>query len=77
MAIAGPGDAASASGAVIAGASEVNGVMSALHAGGLDASALEPLPNDTAPELRRVYFFGTGPAVALAKAYRAALDQAK
>ena len=77
IAIAGPGDAASASGAVIAGVGEVNGVMSALHAGGLETAALEPLPNDSAPELRRVYFFGTGPAVGLAKAYRAALDQAK
>jgi hypothetical protein len=76
IAIAGPNDQGSASGAVIASVNEQAGVLAALRAGGLDVSAIEPLPSDSGPELRRVFFFGTGPVTGMATAYKSALDQA-
>jgi hypothetical protein len=76
-AFAGTDERAQVAGDVAMTAKEVNPVIRALRRGGIDVLAVHNHMLDEQPRIFFLHYWGTGPAEQLAKAIRAAFDEAK
>jgi hypothetical protein len=76
-AFAGTDENAHVAGDVAMTAKEVNPVIRALRRGGIDVLAVHNHMLDERPRIFFLHYWGTGPAEQLAKAVRAAFDEAK